>query len=152
MRTAKTSLRTAMKLKNNRCQKSLRVSTLVLAAGLLFGVRPVRAQFVNFPDPNLEEAITNNLYPLPAPYTPAQLQALTNLYAGDYNIQDTEGLEYASNLTYVALNGDPVTNFAGIAGLTNLTEIDCWVLFHHEHLVRDQFAQAADRFPYGKPG
>jgi len=126
MMNAVPKLKTSMKLRINRSRRSLLALPLLSAAALWLGVHAGGAQTVHFPDPNLEAAITNNLYPLPAPYTPAQLQALTNLYAGDYNIRDTTGLEYATNLAYLVLNGDPVTNFSGITSLTNLTELDLW--------------------------
>ena len=124
MLNEKPNLKTRMKLDLSRLRPRLRVLIPLLTIWLLFGLRAVRAQTVNFPDPNLQAAIANALYPLPPPYSTAQLQNLTSLQAGFYNIQDTGGLEYASNLTFLSLNEDPVTNFSGILNLTNLTELD----------------------------
>ena len=115
-----------MNLQAARLRPSLRRSVPLLALWLLFVSPAARAQTVNFPDPNLQSAIANALYPLSPPFTQAQLLALTNLQAGFYNIQDTEGLQYASNLTVLSLNEDPVTNFSGVASLTNLTEFDIY--------------------------
>ena len=57
------------------------------------------------------------------PVTQSQMLTLTNLSAGGLGIVDTTGLGYAHHLAVLALNDNPVTNFSGFVGLTNLVEL-----------------------------
>ncbi len=85
-----------------------------------------RAQTVNFPDPNLE-AIVRETIPKPdGDISEADMLSLDHLYGSDRNISDTTGLEYARNLTDLELTRNPVTNFSGFTGLTNL-QILTWI-------------------------
>ena len=98
-------------------------AALLAAVMVLFNVRHAAAQTVNIPDANLLAVVRSTLNIPTGPITEADMLNLTNLFAGGQNIADTTGLQYASNLTVLALDNDPVTNFAGFSGLGGLTQL-----------------------------
>ena len=117
-----------MKIEAARLRASLSVLTLLPALWLLSGIPAVQAQPVAFTDPQMKSAVVQQLQAQGVfsglPVTQAQMLLLTNLPAANFGIQDTAGLQYASNLTALFLNGNPVTNYDGITNLTLLTELD----------------------------
>ena len=94
--------------------------TLALFATTTLG----SAQTVTFPDARLEAAVREALTWPPGDITQAEMLTLTNLPADGRGIEDTRGLETALNLQTLSLNGNPVTNYSGIIGLTNLFKLD----------------------------
>ena len=115
---------------------------------------------VNIPDPNLEQAIRDQLnrerptLPLDAPITQQDMLRLTWLDGRGKNITDLTGLEYATNLDYLYLGGNAIQNLESLAGLTKLVHLDLYenriqditplanlinleVLFIHGNLVTD---------------
>ena len=94
------------------------------------------AQVVDIPDPNLRAKIEEALGKASgATITASDMARLTHLEAGNANISDLTGLEFATNLTelYVGAewveaerewkNSNSVSNLSPLAGLTNLTRL-----------------------------
>src|SRR5665213_1720519 len=96
------------------CQKNARFMTLFCALWIGVGSRAVEAQTVTFADANLQLAVERALGLTSGPVTKAQMLQLTNLPAANDDIQSTAGLETASNLTSLFLNGNPIGNYSGI--------------------------------------
>ncbi len=80
---------------------------------------------VEIPDPNLRQAVRDALnLPLDAPITQASMGQLTGFKAGDSQITDLTGLEYATNLETLRLWGNPLSDLSPIANLTKLKTLD----------------------------
>ena len=63
----------------------------------------------DIPDPNLRAAIEDALGKTPGtPIAPAEMAALTHLEARNANISDLTGLEFATNLKWLWLDGEEV--------------------------------------------
>ena len=75
---------------------------------------------VDIPDPNLRAAIEKELNKQAGdpPITAADMVTLTSLSASDSNISDLTGLEHATNLGYLSLQGG--SDISPLSGLTNL--------------------------------
>ena len=86
------------------------------------------AQVVEIPDPNLQQAVRETLnLPAGAPITQADMRQLTQLRVPrDSQIRDLDGLEYATNLTYLALGGNEITDLTPITGLMKLRFLSVW--------------------------
>ena len=84
---------------------------------------------VNIPDPNLENAIRDQLnwerptLPPDAPITQQYMLKLTWLDGRGKNITDLTGLEYATNATHLYLNGNAIENLEPLAGLAKLWQL-----------------------------
>ena len=89
---------------------------------------------VNIPDANLRAAIAAELAELgKAPNTPiteGEMATLTSLVAAGEDIRDLTGLEFATNLTQLALDFNNISEISPLAGLTNLT----WLVLHHNNI------------------
>ena len=95
----------------------------------------VTAQVIDLPDPNLRAAIEKALGKAPGTtITATEMATLTRLEARNANISDLTGLEAATNLKSLWLDGEevaagtwrnsnPVSDLSPLAGLTNLTEL-----------------------------
>ena len=83
------------------------------------------AQIVEIPDPNLREAIREELQ-LPAgqPITQQQMLRLENLDIEQAGINDLTGLEYATNLESLRAWLNPIFDLTPLANLTNLRYLD----------------------------
>ena len=93
------------------------------------------AQVIDLPDPNLRAAIEKALGKAPGTtITATEMATLTRLEARNANISDLTGLEAATNLKSLWLDGEevaagtwrnsnPVSDLSPLAGLTNLTEL-----------------------------
>jgi internalin A len=132
---------------------AVRVLSLGVAAIILSIFAPVQAQVVTFPDPNLEAAVRDALQifaPTSIYRTNLSSASFTNFSANGRGIVDLTGLQYATNLTSLQLEGsygqsglsdisvlanfrkltlldlayNRVTNGSPVAGLTNLTYLD----------------------------
>lgn len=77
---------------------------------------------VNIPDVNLRAVIADSLGKgRDEAITRAEMATLTHLEAQEANISDLTGLEFAINLTYLWLTGNPITDLSPLCDLTNLT-------------------------------
>ena len=82
---------------------------------------------VNFPDPNLRAAVEIALNKAPGtPIAPSEMASLIHLEAANANITNLTGLEGATNLTSLNLNGNYISDISPVAGLTNLTWLRLW--------------------------
>ena len=82
---------------------------------------------VEIPDPNLEHAIREKLVlPDEIPVTQLVMKQLTGLDAGNSQIKDLVGLEYATNLTRLSLSQNEINNLTSLAGLSYLESLSLW--------------------------
>ena len=82
---------------------------------------------VEIPDPNLERAIREKLVlPDEIPVTQLVMKQLTGLDAGNSQIKDLVGLEYATNLTRLSLSQNEINNLTSLAGLSYLESLSLW--------------------------
>ena len=144
-----------------------RVVCLGLATLVLSTVASAQAQVVTFPDPNLEAAVRDALQiyaPTHIYQTNLSSTSFTNLSANGRGIVDLTGLQYATNLTLLQMQGNfgqpgltdisiltnfqkltwleipynRVTNGSPVAGLTNLTYLDIgWNRDATDNSIRD---------------
>ena len=100
------------------------ISTLTLLLCVTFSVY---SQPVHIPDPNLRAAVrgTLNLH-VDIPINQSHIRRLTSLDAGDLGITDLTGLEFANNLSWLSIAGNPIIDFGPISGLTKLTSLYMW--------------------------
>ncbi len=76
---------------------------------------------VDIPDPNLRAAIAEALSKAPDdPILTSEMATLTQLLMGDAGISDLTGLEWATNLTGLNLEGNSLSDISLLANLTNL--------------------------------
>ncbi len=79
---------------------------------------------VTIPDPNLRVAVEIALGKAPGtPIAPSEITTLTRLEARNANISDLTGLEGATNLKSLFLDGNNITDISVVTGLTNLTAL-----------------------------
>ena len=84
---------------------------------------------VNLPDPNLRAAVENLLGKASgATITTADMARLTHLHARNIDISDLTGLESATNLTYLSLNDNNISDISPLVANTGLGSRD------HVHL------------------
>ena len=98
----------------------------------------VAETLVDLPDSNLHATVETALSKAKGnPITPSEMATLTRLEARNANISDLTGLEYATNLGALWLDGEEVTggiwrnsnsvsDLSPLAGLTRLEELDLW--------------------------
>ena len=85
----------------------------------------VSAQVVDIPDPNLRAAIGEALNKAPEDaITQAEMETLTELYAGGSDITDLRGIEFAINLIGLDLGGNSILDISSLASLTSLTSLN----------------------------
>ena len=85
----------------------------------------VSAQVVDIPDPNLRAAIAAALNKAPEDaITQAEMETLTELYAGGSDITDLRGIEFAINLIGLDLGGNSISDISSLASLTSLTSLN----------------------------
>ena len=79
---------------------------------------------VNIPDANLRAVIADSLGKRrDEAITREEMATLTRLEAQDANISDLTGLQFATNLTDLWLNGNAITDLSALCDLTNLTDL-----------------------------
>src|SRR6266404_7307409 len=100
-----------------------RLPIFVAAVMLLVSWTALGQTVVLFPDTRLEAAVRLGLSKPVGDITRADLQALSYLYVEREGITNLSGLEWAVNLTSVGLDGNPIRDFAPLAGLTNLQSL-----------------------------
>ena len=77
---------------------------------------------VDLPDPNLRAAIETTLGKAKDdPITPSEMATLTRLEAPEVDILNPTGLEHATHLMELFLNGNAISDLSPLTGLTNLT-------------------------------
>ena len=83
------------------------------------------SKVVSIPDVNLAAAVRKALNLAPGnPLTTLLMLELTHLNAGNYQITDLTGLEYAINLTeWLDLQGNTISDISPISGLAKLTDL-----------------------------
>ena len=82
---------------------------------------------VEIPDPNLERVIREKLVlPDGIPLTQLGMQQLTELDAGDNQIEDLTGLEHAIDLTSISLHRNNIDNLKPLAKLIQLERLSLW--------------------------
>ena len=87
----------------------------------------VPAQAVEIPDPNLRQAILEELeLSENAPITQQEMLRLMTLEPGEKGIIDLTGLEYATNLTSLLLYLNPIVDISPLSQLTKLRTIHFW--------------------------
>ena len=81
-------------------------------------------QTVNIPDTNLRAAIEKELGKASgATITTADMARLTRLHAPNASIRVLIGLEHATNLKYLNLGGNTISDISVVSGLTHLTRL-----------------------------
>ena len=86
---------------------------------------------VHIPDSNLRAAVAEALgKSANAPITPEEMKRLRRFDAGRRNVKDLTGLQFATNLTWLHLINNQISDLSPIAGLIELREL--WV--RHNHL------------------
>ena len=94
---------------------------LVALAALTLFIAQTHAQVVEIPDPNLERAIREKLgLSSEVPITQQELLHLTDFAAEVASIENITGLEYATNLEFLFLRGNPIDDLTPIGSLTKL--------------------------------
>ena len=86
--------------------------------------RPERipGESVHIPDANLRAAIAEALSKAPgAPITAEEMGTLEHLYANEMDISDLTGLEFATNMEVLHINGNLMPDLSPISGLTQLS-------------------------------
>ena len=79
---------------------------------------------VHIPDVNLRDAIAEALGKAPsATITVEEMATLTHLAAEGMDIQDLEGLQFATNLEDLNLRGNPLSDLSPLSGLASLKEV-----------------------------
>ena len=98
----------------------------------------VAAPAINIPDPNLRAVVETALGKRAGePIASGEMLALTHLKANNANISDLTGLEHATNLTRLVLEGEPdatgdwhnsnsVSDLSPLRGLTHLAVLELW--------------------------
>jgi Leucine-rich repeat (LRR) protein len=79
---------------------------------------------VTFPDANLEAAIRQAVNKPVGDIHSSELAGLTDLWAGGRGIVNLSGLEYCTNLQWLNLNNNQISNLTPVAGLTTLTWLE----------------------------
>ncbi|MCV9884481.1 leucine-rich repeat domain-containing protein [Metabacillus halosaccharovorans] len=83
-----------------------------------------RGDVVNFVDKNLESAVRDSLHLSYRELTAGDLEKLTSLYVGGFEITDITGLEYAINLDTLSLASNQIEDISVLSGLANLGYLD----------------------------
>ncbi|MDP6635788.1 MAG: DVUA0089 family protein [Phycisphaerae bacterium] len=78
------------------------------------------SSLVTIPDPGLEQAVRSELTIPSAPLTQADMLSLGSLGAGDREIVDLTGLEFAVNLTHMDAPRNKIVSLTPLAGLRKL--------------------------------
>jgi hypothetical protein len=104
--------------------KLLLAIVLVSLIALLIPAQVAKADgIVTFPDPNLEQAIRDELRMPTGDIYESDLARLTVLHATERGIIDLTGLEYCTNLTVLWLPGNQISDITPIGNLTNLLNL-----------------------------
>ena len=84
----------------------------------------IPGRHVHIPDPNLRAAIAEELGKSPnAPITVEEMKGLRRFDLANRGVRDLTGLEFATNLTWLHLPDNQISDLSPIAGLIELREI-----------------------------
>ncbi len=82
------------------------------------------AVIVNFPDANFETEVRIELgLPAPSDITDSDMARMTSLNAHWRDIANIQGIEYATNLTYLGIGYNQISDISPVSGLKKLTEL-----------------------------
>ena len=80
---------------------------------------------VHIPDPNLRAVIEEKLGKIPnAPITVEEMATLDRIFPEEKGITDLTGLEFATNLEWLKIQGNQISDLSPIEGLTKLDLLD----------------------------
>ena len=98
-----------------------------LVAAILLITTTAFAQVVEIPDPNLRQALRQELQLSDdVSITQQQMLKLIGLFAADRGIIDLTGLEYAINLDFLDLGGNQIHDIRPLENLIQLTWLSLW--------------------------
>ena len=102
------------------------IVSIVAVVVLGFGVQGLGcSKAVDIPDPNLHAKIEEVLGKASgAPITKVEMATLIELDAGEASLTNLTGLEFATNLTYLYLFSNAISDISALARLTNLNRLD----------------------------
>ncbi len=95
-----------------------------VTVGVELRTKHTAATAISFPDASLEAAIRAGLNKPGGRMAQADLLRVTSLRATHAGIRDLSGLENATNLTELDLEGNRISDISALSSLTNLTELD----------------------------
>ena len=87
---------------------------------------PASGEVVTFSDENLEAVIRDTLYIYDRDIMTSDMKNLTYLYAGNGEISDLTGLEYATNLIELNLAYNKITSIEVLQKLSSLESLTLW--------------------------
>ncbi|MDE0424837.1 MAG: leucine-rich repeat domain-containing protein [Candidatus Poribacteria bacterium] len=104
--------------------KTLYINLSLLAIMFCSWLHIADAQTVNIPDTGLEAAIRAQLGKEKGSITQADMRSLTTLFAHEQRIRDLTGLQHATHLKRLHLNGNSITDVTPLLKLTSLRFLD----------------------------
>ena len=94
---------------------------------IIYWCSTISAQVVDIPDSNLKQAILETLnLSDEIPLTQQEMLRLTRLEAPEKQIEDLTGLEHATNLKWIAVHRNNISNLQPLADLTQLESLPLW--------------------------
>ena len=98
---------------------------LFMVISFVFNTASAVAQTVNIPDANLRAEVEAALGKgAGATITAEDMATLTELWVSEPSV--LTGLEHATNLTYLGLGGNSISNISALSGLANLTYLEIY--------------------------
>jgi hypothetical protein len=92
--------------------------------GLNTGVSPLAEVVVTFPDAGLESAIRDEIGKPTGDIYQSDLDSLNFLFAFEYDISSLLGIEHCGNLSYLILGYNRIIDISSLSSLTNLIFLD----------------------------
>lgn len=109
---------------HTRIAKFVGLAGIVAGMLVVFGGCPAPQDIVIIPDPGLDAAIRAAVGVHFGFLSRSDLLQLKTLDAKQRNISSLQGLQYATNLTWLDLDTNQITDITPLAGLTNLSVLD----------------------------
>ncbi len=120
-------------------QLQMRYVLVFVVVGTLLGITsPAMAVEVTFPDANLEAAVRDARGIPTRPITDTDMESMGTFNASSRGISNIQGLEYATNLTYLRLDTNMIGDISALSGLTNLDYLNL-----HQNQISDISAVSA---------
>ena len=89
-------------------------------------IREANGQVVNFPDPNLEQAIREAIDKPTGDIYQSDLLGLIELDANEQDITNLEGIQYCQDLKQIWLGANQIADIIEVSGLDKLTHLGLW--------------------------